>query len=1053
MTASLNILICTHNRSALLGRVLESINEAQRPEGWVVRILVGANNCSDNTVERLQSYQEESARRGWLDLQWFEEPVPGKSRALNRAIPLLGDGAVALVDDDHRVASDYLVQVCHALETFPGVSMFCGRILPDWDGSEPCWVHDTGPYRIYPLPVPRYDQGPEGRAVTIERGPLPGGGNLFLRTDVFSRVGGFSNDLGPHGHDLGGGEDSQFVLTALHKGERLQYIPEALQYHYVAAERLKFGYLMRKSYQRSRSMTRVHHAEKFVPRYIWRKLAVYAVRSIFSLSWPRTRFYLIRTAATLGELRGMRDKIRRPPPIQQAPAEHAIPPVGWAVLAGLGVIGAGSAASLFSARLLHLAAEGLGAALGVALLLTLLIGAKSLSDFSQTGPQIQAEIRDHFRWYTLAAFSRLLGWAFLVFTLMASIGIVVYAALAIAVDFAFGATGAIFAGFLGIVVITTWHFFHQLLFVPASLVASMHYRMSRLYPLWRRLTPLRLRVVAWTGAGCLVILFGIATSRLLELGALDALAALWASGTALMGTVGWAYSTEEPAVVQSQQTGARPNILMLGSDTMRADRMGGAGYRRRLTPRLDDLAAGGVQFTECYVPCARTAPSLVSLFSGTWPHHHGIRDNFIANSETQLPMRCLPELLGDAGYSTVAVSDWCGADLRKFSLGFQDVDAPDDQWNIKYLIRQGPKDLRLFLSLFTHNRFGKRFLPELYYLAGVPLTSRVGREARVQISRLAARERPFLLNVFLSATHPPFGSEYPYYSRYSDPAYGGESKFVMASLTDPQEILRRQGDSRKEFDLDQIIDLYDGCVRSFDDEAGRILDHLAACGLAENTIVVVYSDHGMEFFEHETWGQGNSAVGDFSAKIPLIIRGRDGAGGSIQGQVVRSVDIAPTLLDLVGLPVPPTMDGVSLADLVRGETRDLGLAAFNETGIWITDMPGMPEYHLRYPNLLELLEVPNKHTGTLAIKPKYRDLVVEAKDRMIRVGRWKLVYQPLQDGVRYQLFDLETDPACTRNCLDNEPALVAALKEQLLDWISGDRASARFDRYRFSRVS
>ena len=916
--------------------------------------------------------------------------------------------------------------------------MFCGRILPDWDGSEPAWAHDTGPYRIYPLPVPRYDQGMTPRLVTLKQGPLPGGGNLFLRTGVFRRVGNFSTELGPHGHDLGGGEDSEFVLTALQKGERLQYVPEVLQHHYVDTERLKFGYLMRKSYQRSRSVIRVHHQNGQVPRYIWRKLAEYAMHSALSLSWPKTRFYLMRTASTLGELQGMREKARQLAPHAGVGIESCSSAGFWIALAATGTVATTFSIALFSRLLLLQATESALVAGGTAALLTLLIGAKSLHDFSQTGPQVQAEIRRHYRWYALRAFAHLAGWALLLLTLMGALGTVLYAALTVVTGTEYMPRRALLAALAGIVLITSWQFCRHLLYLPASLVASMHYRISRFYPLWRMLTPARLRSFEWGVAALILILLITASLHLIQVGEIAPLVALWGSLAALIGLAGWASAKTEPTPVKSQRTDPRPNILMLGSDTLRADRLGVAGYRRQLTPKLDKLAASGAQFTQCYVPCARTAPSLISLFSGCWPHRHGIRDNFIADAETRLTVPCLPALLAEAGYATVAVSDWCGADLGKFSLGFQEVEASEDQWNIKYLIRQGPKDLRMFLSLFTHNRFGKCFLPELYYLAGVPLTTQVGRDARTQLSRLAGADQPFLLNVFLSATHPPFGSEYPYYKIFADPAYAGESKFVMARLTDPQEIIRRQGDSRKEFDLDQILDLYDGCVKSFDDEAGRILEHLAACGLAENTIVVVYSDHGMEFFEHETWGQGNSAVGDFSARIPLIIHDPRTPGSGVQQQIVRSVDIAPTLLELAGLAIPGAMEGVSLASLVRGEKQDLGLAAFNETGIWITDLPGMPEGHLRYPNLLELLEVPDKASGTLAIKPQYHDIVFEAKDRMIRVGRWKLVYQPIEGGALYKLFDLEKDPACQYNRIMDEPELVVVLKQKLLAWVAED---------------
>jgi arylsulfatase A-like enzyme len=257
----------------------------------------------------------------------------------------------------------------------------------------------------------------------------------------------------------------------------------------------------------------------------------------------------------------------------------------------------------------------------------------------------------------------------------------------------------------------------------------------------------------------------------------------------------------------------------------------------------------------------------------------------------------------------------------------------------------------------------------------------------------------------------------------------------MARLTDPFEIIRRQGAPKEEFDLDQIIDLYDGCVAEFDDEVGKMLTHLEVCGLAGNTIVIVYSDHGMEFFEHDSWGQGNSAVGEASPRIPLVIRDpRVPASGKIE-DVVRSIDLAPTLLELCGFPPANNMDGVSLASCMRPDSPCPQLDAFNETGIWIADIPGLPETHLRYPDLLELIEVPNRSSGTLAIKSEYCETILAAKDRMIRQGRWKLVYQPLNQGHRLQLFDVETDPMCKQNLIDQHADIADSLWPKLRAWI------------------
>ena len=396
------------------------------------------------------------------------------------------------------------------------------------------------------------------------------------------------------------------------------------------------------------------------------------------------------------------------------------------------------------------------------------------------------------------------------------------------------------------------------------------------------------------------------------------------------------------------------------------------------------------------------------------------------------------------GYRNAAVSDWCGADLGKFDFGFDILDLPDDQWNLKYLIRQGPKDIRLFLSLFLHNRIGRLLMPELYYLGGVPLTTPLGQRGRHMVSRLAASGEPFFLNLFYSTTHPPFASEYPYYVRYAEPGYKGESKFAMARLTEPFEIIRRQGEPREEFDLDQILALYDGCVAQFDDEVGKMIRHLDASGLLPDTLVVLYSDHGMEFFEHGTWGQGNSALGDFSARIPLIMAGPHVPAGQCVDQVVRTVDLMPTLLDLLDAP-SVKCDGSSLRPAIDDPRHELHLNAFNETGIWVANMPGLPEGHLSYPDLLQLLDVPDDSTGTLSVKEAYRQQTLRAKDRMMRDGRWKLVYQPLEDGVRLSLYDVISDPGCTTNIADQHADVVAHLYPELLAWMRSDSALSSKD--------
>jgi glycosyltransferase involved in cell wall biosynthesis len=315
----LTVLICTHNRASLLGRTLFFLNQCERPPGAKVDLLVVANACTDNTLalldaypavlnELLEEFSVESPQyigaEEPLALKALVEPAPGKSNALNRALSGIDTDLIAMVDDDHRVDRHYLVAVTEAARAHPQATMFCGRILPDWDGREPAWVHQPTPFPVYPLPVPRFDHGTKEMALGLA-GPTPGGGNLVLRKGVFERVGKFSVELGPKGHNLAGSEDSDFVKRALKGEERLRYSPTMVQYHYVDTARMTLGYIMRKAYERSRTLTLVHREPgERMPKYFFRKLANHVAGSLFSLYWPERRFHLVRAAATLGEMRG-----------------------------------------------------------------------------------------------------------------------------------------------------------------------------------------------------------------------------------------------------------------------------------------------------------------------------------------------------------------------------------------------------------------------------------------------------------------------------------------------------------------------------------------------------------------------------------------------------------------------------------------------------------------------------------------------------------------------------------------------------------------------------
>ena len=303
---SIEVLICTHNRAGLLKQALTHINQAIRPPDANISIFVAANNCSDATIRLLKLYSRHTEERRLLHLRYIEVPDPGKSNALNEAIPQLEGDLIACVDDDHRVDKNFFKGILTASVKQSGASIFCGKILPDWDGSEPRWVHETGTYRIYPLPVPKFDQG--DKEFAIKKGTVtPGGGNLVIRSDVFSRVGTFDRSLGPTGHNLGGGEDIDWVKRALELGENLFYAPQIVQFHYVDGERLTTSYVVRKAYGRTLSTMKVRNdipADANLPLYMIRKLAEYFYHLVFSYSRNARRYYLVRTTAALAEIVG-----------------------------------------------------------------------------------------------------------------------------------------------------------------------------------------------------------------------------------------------------------------------------------------------------------------------------------------------------------------------------------------------------------------------------------------------------------------------------------------------------------------------------------------------------------------------------------------------------------------------------------------------------------------------------------------------------------------------------------------------------------------------------
>ena len=279
-------------------RTRHRLARGRPPACRLARPPVRRGQCLHRRHARIPGRAQRPGRSPRLVL--IAEPTPGNAHALNRALPLMEDELVAFVDDDHRVTPTTPARVTAAAERWPEADLFCGRIVLDWDGSEPAWF--TTKARIASTRCRSRATTRGWKTSRSTRGAIPGGGNLVARLPVIGTTGPFAIELGPTGHDLGGSEDADWILRALRNGARLHYAPQILQHHYVDSERLTLSYVARKGYQRSQSVTRVRAEFDRVPRYMWRKAAGYALGLAFSWRLQARRFYLVRLASSMGEI-------------------------------------------------------------------------------------------------------------------------------------------------------------------------------------------------------------------------------------------------------------------------------------------------------------------------------------------------------------------------------------------------------------------------------------------------------------------------------------------------------------------------------------------------------------------------------------------------------------------------------------------------------------------------------------------------------------------------------------------------------------------------------
>jgi len=369
----------------------------------------------------------------------------------------------------------------------------------------------------------------------------------------------------------------------------------------------------------------------------------------------------------------------------------------------------------------------------------------------------------------------------------------------------------------------------------------------------------------------------------------------------------------------------KPNVLFLLVDDLRPN-LGCYGDPLAVTSHIDRLAESGVVFTRAYCQQAVCNPSRTSMLTGLRPDEAGVTDLVIHFRERVPDVVTLPQLFKNNGYLTL------GAGKVYHATPFI-VD--DLSWTRPI----PPYETRRYL--LPENQVGTRKqnasegadVPDTAYTDG-----KTAALAMKYLEEAAGTGRPFFLAIGFNKPHLPFNAPKKYWDIYQ------EKDFVIEPREKPEgspglafhnwEELRGYRDipdsgalaPEKEQELWQG---YYACISYIDSQIGKIMDKLAELNLRENTIVVLWGDHGYHLGEQNIWCKSTNF--ELDARVPLIISapGMKGNGQSSDA-IVETLDIYPTLADVGNLQPESSLSGVSLRPLLENPEADWKNIAFHQ---------------------------------------------------------------------------------------------------------------------------
>ncbi|QDU39506.1 Arylsulfatase [Maioricimonas rarisocia] len=503
----------------------------------------------------------------------------------------------------------------------------------------------------------------------------------------------------------------------------------------------------------------------------------------------------------------------------------------------------------------------------------------------------------------------------------------------------------------------------------------------------------------------------------------------------------------------------RPNVLFIAIDDLRPE-LGCYGSEIAVSPRLDALAADGLLFERAYCQQAICRPSRASLMTGARPDTTGLYHNYVALRELQPDILTLPQHFRAHGYETV----YCGKIFHQgdtdeeFSWSrepvrwLKDVKRPRGPYALPENNRMKAENLQEMLAkygeaarrgLASGPAYENADVPDHAYIDGYETL----RAIATMKEMVAAGDKPFFLALGFKKPHLNWTAPKKYWDMY-DPA-----DIPVAEQTDAPENgaamglhasfeLRTRAGIPKIGDFDPelsrtLMHAYLACVSYVDAQIGRMLDALEEAGVRENTIVIVWGDHGWHLGDMGVWGKATNY--EIATRVPLIIWTPDmGSRGATTDALVELVDMYPTLCELAGLPIPNHVEGHSFVRLLDDPHQSWKKAAFSQY-----PNPALREWAAN-PLSNEMRET---WFGPLIQEVEQRILRQQGEtwDRdlfeqhlmgyTMRTDRYRLVVwkdrrTPDAEPIYVELFDHQNDPHETRNVAASRPELVKELIRQ-----------------------